>query len=100
MQHQRPCAALDAGSGRLRSLGTMGFAKCNLFSEHLRGKQIESFDKSKINLICDRDMCVTCEAWPCHTAGLDTIFVQIYMDPPPGVPGVSKDAPGSTKHAI
>ena len=22
------------------------------------------------------------------------------MDPPPGVPGVSKDAPGSTKHAI
>ena len=37
---------------------------------------------------------------PLHTAGLDTIFVQIYMDPPPGVPGVSKDAPGSTKHAI
>ena len=35
-----------------------------------------------------------------HTAGLDTIFVQIYMVPPPGVPGVSKDAPGSTKHAI
>ena len=35
-----------------------------------------------------------------HTAGSDTIFVQIYMDPPPGVPGVSKDAPGSTKHAI
>ena len=26
-----------------------------------------------------------------HTAGLDTIFVQIYMDPPPGVPGVSKN---------
>ena len=22
-----------------------------------------------------------------HTAGSDTIFVQIYMDPPPGVPG-------------
>ena len=35
-----------------------------------------------------------------HTAGSDIIFVQIYMDPPPGVPGVSKDAPGSTKHAI
>ena len=35
-----------------------------------------------------------------HTAGLDTIFVQIYMDPLPGVPGVSKDVPGSTKHAI
>ena len=35
-----------------------------------------------------------------HTAGSDTIFVQIYMDPPPEVPGVSKDAPGSTKHAI
>ena len=34
-----------------------------------------------------------------HTAGLDTIFVQIYMDPPPGVTGVSKDAPGSTKQA-
>ena len=32
-----------------------------------------------------------------HTAALDTIFVQIYMDPPPGVPGVSKDAPGSSK---
>ena len=26
-----------------------------------------------------------------HTAGLDTIFVQIYMDAPPGVPGVSKN---------
>ena len=35
-----------------------------------------------------------------HIVGLDTIFVQIYMDPPPGVPGVSKDGPGSTKHAI
>ena len=32
-----------------------------------------------------------------HTAGLDTIFVQIYMD---ALPGVSKDAQGSTKHAI
>ena len=28
---------------------------------------------------------------PTHTASLDTIFVQIYMDPPPGVPGVSKN---------
>ena len=28
---------------------------------------------------------------PEHTAGSDTIFVQIYMDPPPGIPGVSKD---------
>ena len=27
----------------------------------------------------------------CHRAGLDTIFVQIYMDAPPGVPGVSKN---------
>ena len=35
-----------------------------------------------------------------HTASSDTIFVLIYMDPPPEVPGVSKDAPGSTKHAI
>ena len=26
-----------------------------------------------------------------HTAGSNTIFVQIYMDPPPGVPGVSKN---------
>ena len=26
-----------------------------------------------------------------HTAGLDTIFVQIYMDALPGVPGVSKN---------
>ena len=26
-----------------------------------------------------------------HTAGSDTIFVQIYMDPPPGVTGVSKN---------
>ena len=32
-----------------------------------------------------------------HTAGSDTIFVQFYMDPLPGVPGVSEDAPGSTK---
>ena len=29
-----------------------------------------------------------------HTAGLDTIFVQIYMDAPPGVPGVSKEPEG------
>ena len=35
-----------------------------------------------------------------HTAGSDTIFVQIYMDPPPEVPRVSTDAPGSTKNAI
>ena len=28
----------------------------------------------------------------CHTAGLDTIFVQIYMDPLLGVPGVSKNS--------
>ena len=26
-----------------------------------------------------------------HTAGLDTLFVQIYMDALPGVPGVSKN---------
>jgi hypothetical protein len=26
-----------------------------------------------------------------HTAGLDTIFVQIYMDALPGVPGVLKN---------
>ena len=26
-----------------------------------------------------------------HTAGLDTIFVRIYMDALPGVPGVSKN---------
>ena len=26
-----------------------------------------------------------------HTAGSDTIFVQIYMDAPTGVPGVSKN---------
>ena len=25
-----------------------------------------------------------------HTAGSDTIFIQIYMEAPPGVPGVSK----------
>ena len=35
-----------------------------------------------------------------HTAGSDTIFVQIYMDLPPGVPGVSKDVSGPTKHVI
>ena len=27
-----------------------------------------------------------------HTAGSDTIFVQIYMDALPGVPGVSKSS--------
>ena len=27
-----------------------------------------------------------------HTAGSDTIFFQIYMDPPPGVPEVSKNS--------
>ena len=26
-----------------------------------------------------------------HTASLDTIFIQIFMDAPPGVPGVSKN---------
>ena len=31
--------------------------------------------------------------WGCtyHTAGLDTIFIQIYMDALPGDPGVSKN---------
>ena len=29
-------------------------------------------------------------AWPSHTAGSDTILIQIYMDAPPGVPGMSK----------
>jgi len=33
-----------------------------------------------------------------HTAGSDTIFVQIYMDPPPGVPGVSKNLLTSLSH--
>ena len=32
-----------------------------------------------------------------HTAGLDTIFVQIYMDALPGVPGVSKKAKSFTE---
>ena len=41
-----------------------------------------------------------CQDWrvgsgglPCfqHKAGSDTIFIQIYMDVPPGVPGVSKN---------
>ena len=27
-----------------------------------------------------------------HTAGSDTFFIQIYMDAPPGVPGVSKNS--------
>ena len=35
-----------------------------------------------------------------HTAGSDTIFVQIYMDPTPGVPGVSKDAPASINSKV
>ena len=30
-----------------------------------------------------------------HTAGLDTIFIQIYMNVPPGVPGVSKELEGT-----
>ena len=36
---------------------------------------------------------VRCEKYKSreHTAGSDTIFIQIYMDPPPGVPGVSKN---------
>ena len=29
-----------------------------------------------------------------HTAGLDTIFIQIYIDMPPVVPGVSKEHKG------
>ena len=29
-----------------------------------------------------------------HAAGLDTIFIQIYMEGPPGVPGVSKEPEG------
>ena len=51
---------------------------------------------SKLRLLLIRGRAVT----HLHTAGSDTIFVQIYMDPPPEAPGVSKDAPGSTKHAI
>ena len=40
------------------------------------------FDLKFMTLLCN-----TTE----HTAGLDTIFVQIYMDALPGVPGVSKN---------
>ena len=29
-----------------------------------------------------------------HTARSDTIFIQIYMDKPPGVPGVPKEPEG------
>jgi hypothetical protein len=29
-----------------------------------------------------------------HTTGLVTIFIQIYMDAPPGMPGVSKEPKG------
>ena len=35
-----------------------------------------------------------------HTAGSDTIFVQIYMDTPPGVPGVSKNQIFFTNKAV
>jgi hypothetical protein len=34
---------------------------------------------------CSEGLCTN------HTAGLDTIFIQIYMYAPPGVPGVSKN---------
>ena len=33
-----------------------------------------------------------CPEYSIHTAGSDTIFVQIYMDALPGVPGVSKNS--------
>ena len=39
----------------------------------------------------------SCQAEPSplyHTAGSDTIFIQIYMDAPPGVPGMSKELEG------
>ena len=41
-----------------------------------------------------RGYCVSlrkCVRLDLHTAGSDTIFFQIYMDAPPGVPGVSKN---------
>ena len=31
---------------------------------------------------------------PYHTPGSDSIFIQVYMDTPPGVPGVSKELEG------
>ena len=35
-----------------------------------------------------------------HTAGSDTIFIQIYMDAPPGIPGVSKKFTSKTVLAL
>ena len=37
-------------------------------------------------LFC-HEVCKMFSLIPMHTAGSDTIFVQIYMDPPPEVPG-------------
>ena len=37
---------------------------------------------------------------PKDTAGSDTIFIQIYMDAPPGVPGVSKEPEGLINNTL
>ena len=41
----------------------------------------------KLDIPAERDP-TEAETIITNTAGLDTIFVQIYMDPSPGVPGV------------
>ena len=38
---------------------------------------------------CVRNLDLRVQVHPGHTAGSDNIFVQIYMDALPGVPGVS-----------
>ena len=35
-----------------------------------------------------------------HTAGLDSIFIQIHMDAPPGVPRMSKEPEGHKDHCL
>ena len=46
---------------------------------------VPSAANSVVSLLTKRAACYH------HTAGSDTIFVQIYMDLPPGAPGVSKN---------
>jgi hypothetical protein len=64
---------------------------CTIFDKNNDKKQNEQ--KSWELTVCIMHYCQSeILPWkPLHTAGLDTIFVQIYMDALPGVPGVSKN---------
>ena len=57
-------------------------------------KKSDFFLQIKLLSFCARIVPKRHKLYQLHTAGLDTIFVQIYMDAPSEVPGVSKEPKG------